>query len=110
MPTKASDFVVEVRDRNFIRMGQIAHEFLDLQMVEVFRAVGAWQLKLPAEHPLLATLKEKGSGIIVTERIRRVIPQPPVYTPWLYPARTNLDPTPIVQSAAGIQFRSGYTT
>jgi hypothetical protein len=70
MVSKASDFVVEVRDRAFKRLGQIAPEFLDLQMVEVFRGVGAWQMKLPAEHPLLADLKQKGSGIIVTERIR----------------------------------------
>lgn len=62
----ASDFTVEVRDINFNRVGQIAPEYLDLKYSEVFRSVGKWELKLPAEHPLLATLKTKGSGIIVT--------------------------------------------
>lgn len=58
--------MVEVRDVNFVRQGQIDQVYLDLTFSEVFRSVGKWELKLPAEHPLLATLKTKGSGIIVT--------------------------------------------
>lgn len=69
MPLQASNFVVEVRDRDFQRLGQIDSKFLDLKTVEVFRGVGAWELKLPAEHPLLAHLREKGAGIIVSERV-----------------------------------------
>jgi len=64
----APDYIVEVRDKNFTRVGQVAPEFLDLKFNEVFRSVGAWEMKLPAEHPLLETLKTKGSGIIITQR------------------------------------------
>jgi hypothetical protein len=63
----APGYIVEVRDVNFTRLGQIAPEFLDIKFVEVFRSVGSWELKLPADHPLLPALKTKGSGIIVTE-------------------------------------------
>jgi len=64
----APDYLVEVRDSSFTRLGQIAPEFLDLKLSEVFRGVGAWEMKLPAEHPLLDALKSKGSGIVVTQR------------------------------------------
>lgn len=63
-----SDFVVEVRDVNYVRQGQIDPVYLDLKYSEVFRSVGKWELKLPAEHPLLPKLKAKGSGIIVTRK------------------------------------------
>lgn len=63
----APNYIVEVRDVNFTRLGQIAPEYLDLKFTEVFRGVGSWELKLPAEHVLLPALKTKGSGIIVTE-------------------------------------------
>lgn len=67
MAGMAPTFLVEVRDRNFNRLGQIAQEYLDLKFTRVFRGVGAWELKLPAEHPLLPALITPGSGIIVTE-------------------------------------------
>lgn len=63
----ASNYTVEVRDVNFVRQGQIAPEYLDLMYTEVFRSVGKWTLKLPEGHPLLPTLRAKGSGIIITE-------------------------------------------
>lgn len=65
--SETADFTIEVRDKNFTRVGQIAPEFTDLKFVDVHNGVGAWELKLPAEHPLLPTLKTKGAGIIVTE-------------------------------------------
>lgn len=63
-----SDFVVEVRDVNLVRQGQIDQVYLDLLYTETFRSIGAWQLKLPAEHPLLPVLKAKGSGIVITRK------------------------------------------
>lgn len=63
----ASNYVVEVRSVNFGLVGQIAPEYLDLMYTERFNTVGKWELKLPAEHPMLATLKAKGSGIKITE-------------------------------------------
>ncbi|UGL61831.1 minor tail protein [Microbacterium phage Franklin22] len=65
MPT--ADFTVEVRDRDFQRLGQIAPEYTDLKFVDVFNGVGTWEMKLPAEHPQLVNLKTKGAGIVVTE-------------------------------------------
>ncbi|QIN93677.1 minor tail protein [Microbacterium phage Stromboli] len=62
-----SDFTVEVRDVGFVRLGQIAPEYTDLKFVDVHNGVGSWELKLPAEHPRLPDLKQKGSGIVVTE-------------------------------------------
>ncbi|AVR56685.1 minor tail protein [Microbacterium phage Didgeridoo] len=62
-----ADFTIEVRDKNFVRVGQIAPEYTDIKFVDVHNGIGAWELKLPAEHPLLNDLKTKGSGIIVTE-------------------------------------------
>lgn len=63
-----TDFVVEARDVNYVRQGQIDPTFLDLKYTEVFRSVGKWELKLPSNHPMLPTLKAKGSGIIVTRK------------------------------------------
>ncbi|AYN56903.1 minor tail protein [Microbacterium phage Armstrong] len=63
----AADYTVEVRDRDFVRLGQIAPEYQDLKFVDVFNGVGNWELKLPAEHRLLPVLKTKGSGIVITE-------------------------------------------
>ncbi|AXH47312.1 minor tail protein [Microbacterium phage Eden] len=63
----AADFTVEVRDRDFERLGQIAPEYTDLKFVDTFNGVGAWEMKLPAEHPQLANLKTKGAGIVITE-------------------------------------------
>lgn len=67
MSTMAPDFLVEVRDRDFNRIGQIAPEYLDLKYTEIFRGVGKWELKLPTEHPLLSALTTPGSGVIITE-------------------------------------------
>lgn len=65
--TEAADFTVEVRDRDFVRLGQIAPEYMDLKFVDVHNGVGSWELRLPVEHPLLPSLKTKGAGIVVTE-------------------------------------------
>jgi len=65
--SETADFTIEVRDRDFQRVGQIAPEYTDLKFVDVHNGVGSWELKLPAEHVLLPALKEKGSGIVVTE-------------------------------------------
>lgn len=59
--------IVEVRNAEFEREGQIDRDQLDIMFVETFRDVGAWELKLPAEHPLLPVLRGKGSGIIIRD-------------------------------------------
>ena len=62
-----ADFTLEVRNRSFTRVGQIAPEYTDLKFVDVHNGVGSWELRLPAEHPLLPDLKTKGAGIVLTE-------------------------------------------
>lgn len=59
--------IVEVRDSTFERQGQIDVDQQNFMYVETFRDVGVWELKLPAEHPLLPTLRAKGSGIIIRD-------------------------------------------
>ncbi|WNM67338.1 minor tail protein [Microbacterium phage ChiliPepper] len=65
--SETADFTIEVRDRDFLRVGQIAPEYTDIKFVDVHNGVGVWELKLPSEHPLLPSLTAKGSGIVVTE-------------------------------------------
>lgn len=66
---QADDYVVEIRDSNFARIGQLAPEYTDLKFVDVHNGVGTWELNLPADHPLLANARAKGAGIIVTNRV-----------------------------------------
>lgn len=65
--TEAAEFTVEVRGRDFVRLGQIAPEYMDIKFVDVHNGVGSWEMKLPAEHPLLAAATAKGAGIVITE-------------------------------------------
>lgn len=59
-------YLVEVRDANFNRVGQIDPAYLSIKWVEVFNGVGQGELKLPAEHYLLPALRTPGSGIVIT--------------------------------------------
>lgn len=65
---RATDLVVEVRDRDLIRRGQIMHNVLDLRATIPTTAPGEWTLTLPAEHPSAGLLREPGAGIIVTHK------------------------------------------
>lgn len=60
------DYIVEIRDVNFNRLGQIDGSRLNLLYTEIFNGVGTFQLTLPAGHPLLAAATTKGAGIIIT--------------------------------------------
>lgn len=64
---KVEDLLVEVRDKTLTRVGIIrSHYLTDATFVLRYNAVGTWSVKLPASHPLAATLQTPGSGIIVT--------------------------------------------
>ncbi|WNO28732.1 minor tail protein [Microbacterium phage FlameThrower] len=99
MRASAPDFTVEVRDRDFARLGQVAPEYTDLKFTDVFNGVGAWEMKLPAEHRLLPVLKTKGSGIIITEHWTESTPQPPTYGEWVQQVR-NIVADPFGQNGA----------
>ncbi|QDH92396.1 minor tail protein [Microbacterium phage Celaena] len=107
MRASAPDFTVEVRDRDFERLGQVAPEYTDLKFTDVFNGVGAWEMKLPAEHRLLPVLKTKGSGIIITEHWTEASKQAPLYGTWnevdrnLYPDPLGTDTTALASSSGG---------
>lgn len=60
------DVIVEVRDRNLDRVGQISSRDLRLEIGPVSNNVGSWSVSLPTDHPLSDLLRQPGSGIIVT--------------------------------------------
>lgn len=64
---RIQDIVVEVRDANLNRVGQITERGLvGLQVVTRFNAVGAWKITLPADDPMADELRAPGAGLIVT--------------------------------------------
>jgi hypothetical protein len=64
---KVSDLLVEVRDANYNRVGQITSQYLvGFNCVLRFNAIGTWTLTLPSDHPLQPTLTTPGAGIVVT--------------------------------------------
>lgn len=65
LTVEATDILVEVRDRNLNRVGQIRPEDMNLKVQELANDIGTWSLSLPVEHPLVPTLTTPGSGIIV---------------------------------------------
>jgi hypothetical protein len=64
---QVSDLIVEVRDADLVRVGQITKEHL-VGFTAVFRhkAVGSWSIELPVNHPISEKLIEPGAGIVVT--------------------------------------------
>lgn len=63
---KATDLVVEVRDANLNRVGQItARDLLGLELVLRFNAAGGWRVTLPAGNAMAEALRQPGAGIIV---------------------------------------------
>jgi hypothetical protein len=61
------DLVVEVRDINLNRVGQIAmHNLPGLKIAQRFNNVGTWEITLPADDPIADELRAAGAGIIVT--------------------------------------------
>jgi hypothetical protein len=63
---KVQDLVVEVRDKDLIRVGQITErDLVGLEMVLRFNKVGGWKITLPSSNPMATALREPGAGIIV---------------------------------------------
>ena len=87
------DLVVEVRDINLNRVGQIAVQNLPgLKLVQRFNNVGTWEITLPADDPIADELRATGAGIIVngetgvfmsgftTSAVKEITPNNPVGT------------------------------
>lgn len=62
------DLVVEVRDRNLQRVGQITPERLNFQATLRDLEPGEWSLPLPVEDPMVVHLRAPGAGVIVSHR------------------------------------------
>jgi len=64
---KVSDLLVEVRDANYNRVGQITSQYLvGFTAVLRYNAISTWSLSIPSDHPLQPSLTTPGAGIIVT--------------------------------------------
>ncbi len=64
---KVSDLIVEVRDADLNRVGQIlATDLVGFTGVLRFRSVGTWEIPLRYDNPLADALRAPGAGIIVT--------------------------------------------
>lgn len=61
----SSDVVVEVRDSDLNRVGQIQAKDMQFTAISVFNGVGEWTLQIPAEHDAASQLKRPGWGISV---------------------------------------------
>jgi hypothetical protein len=62
---KLEDITVEVRNKALARVGTILPRDLDFTLTNRFNNVGEWELKLPAEHPMVPFLETPGSGLII---------------------------------------------
>jgi microcystin-dependent protein len=61
------DLIVEVRDADLNRVGQIVVANLPgLKLVQRFNNVGTWEITLPADDPIADELRAAGAGIIIT--------------------------------------------
>lgn len=64
---KLDDLVVEVRNKNLQRVGQLtASELSDFQAVLRYNAVGSWKVSLPHDSAMAEALAQPGAGIIVS--------------------------------------------
>lgn len=64
---RVEDFLVEVRDPAFARIGQITEQDLvGAVFVVRFNNVGSWSITLPYGHPLGELLRLPGYGIVLT--------------------------------------------
>lgn len=63
---KATDLIVEVRDANLARVGQLTERDIPgLELVLRFNSVGGWTVTLPTGHPMAEALRQPGAGLIV---------------------------------------------
>lgn len=78
---RLEDLVIEVRNKDLSRAGQIMPDELDLNATVLFNNVGEWTLRLREEHYLVPTLRTPGAGLIVTGPGGKVLLSGPVVQP-----------------------------
>lgn len=62
--------LVEIRLPDYSREGQLDANQLVFTSVETHNGVGSWELRAPAEHPLVPALTSRGAGVVVYDRDR----------------------------------------
>ena len=64
---KVTDLVVEVRDRNLTRLGQLLpSDLVGMKAVLRFNEIGSWEVTLPVGHRMAEALTTPGAGLIIT--------------------------------------------
>jgi len=64
---RVEDLIVEVRDPDLVRVGQISDSSLPgARFILRFNSVGSWLLRMPEDDPLVDLVRSPGFGIIVT--------------------------------------------
>lgn len=63
----AEDVIVEYRDWDLTRKGQIPFSDLSIKFQPVRNGVGSWSVLLPAEHTAAKFLRKPGTGILITD-------------------------------------------
>ena len=92
---QVTDLIVEVRDGNLNRVGQIPVAYLSgFTVVRRFNGIGTWTLNLPVGHPMEVALKQPGAGIIVTVRGTVLMSG---FTTWMNTIQTVDDPDGMTQ-------------
>ena len=87
-----SDLIVEVRDSNLERIGQIRpQDLVGATFVVRFNNVGFWSLTLPYGHALGELLRLPGYGIVLTGPSNEVILSGPTLTAQLTQTQDNIE-------------------
>jgi hypothetical protein len=91
-----SDLIIEVRDANLNRIGQISPEYLPgFTMVVRYNRIGTFQLQIPADTDLGVALATPGAGIIVSMSDGTVLMSGSVV--WVKKSATPQDPNGILE-------------
>ena len=89
---QVEDLIVEVRDKNLNRIGQIRpNDLVGATFVSRFNNVGSWSIKLPYGHPLGELLRLPGYGIILTSATGDTILSGPTLSARLTQDQNNID-------------------
>jgi hypothetical protein len=89
---RVDELIIEVRDPNFARIGQIRpRDLVGSKFLLRHNNVGSWEITLPYNHPLGELLRLPGYGIVVTGPNNEVILSGPTLAAKLEQTQDNFD-------------------
>ena len=95
MAKDASDIIIEVRNKDLVRLGAIPRQIVNAKIQPFRNGVGTWSMRLPAEEPLALELAKPGNGVVITDyETGQVVMSGPLTRPAR--RRTSGDPGGIV--------------